>query len=91
MIFSQLQPQSPMFPPFFSNLSSFPGPGFACAQVNQGRQVNSSDARVSKCPTTTRPRRERVMVTFRRRGSPRKPTRPVVLARTVLTKIKSWR
>ena len=29
---------------------------------------------MSKCPTTTRPRRDRVMVTLSRRGSPRKPT-----------------
>lgn len=58
---------------FCLSLPFFKGSG-SCAQVSHGRQVNSSDAKVSKCPTTTRPRRERVMVTLRRRGSPRKPT-----------------
>lgn len=63
---------------------------FSCAHDNHGRHVNSSDAKVSKWPTTTKPRRERVMVTFKRRGSPKKPTFPVVLARTVETRIKSF-
>ena len=82
---SQMSDLSPGFHPVSTRINH------ACAQVNHGRHVNSSDAKVSKCPTTTRPRRERVMVTLRRRGSPRKPTLPLVLARTVLTKIKSWR
>ena len=60
-----------------------------CAHVSQGLQVCSSADRVSKWPTTTRPLRERVIVTFNRLGSPRKPTLPLVLALTVETMIRS--
>mmetsp|Transcript_5899 Transcript_5899/g.16232 ORF Transcript_5899/g.16232 Transcript_5899/m.16232 type:complete len:246 (+) Transcript_5899:25-762(+) len=62
----------------------------SCAQISHGLQPSASDANVAKSPTTTRPRLARVSITFNRRGSARKPTRPCVLARTVEMKINSF-
>mmetsp|Transcript_3155 Transcript_3155/g.12668 ORF Transcript_3155/g.12668 Transcript_3155/m.12668 type:complete len:306 (+) Transcript_3155:4231-5148(+) len=63
---------------------------FSLAHANQGPHTSASRRSVLWCPTTIKPRRARVNITFTRRGSAKKPTLPFAFARVHVNTMTSF-